>query len=262
MDLHLAGKTVVVTGASKGIGLAITRALAAEGASVVAGALNGSSELDELASSSRRTAGLGRPDDAGRPGRARRRRADRVGRHRRPGQQRRRRTPRLDGFVGAHRRRLGLDADHQLPRRGPHHARRDPAHGRAGREPTSSRSARSTPSCPTPVSSTTAPPRARSPTSASRCRRSSAPASGSTRSAPGRCAPTSGSASGGVAATVGGASDTDPDEVVRRQEAQAPTGRFTYPSEVADLALYLASDRAGNVTGSDVLIDGGLIATL
>lgn len=39
----------------------------------------------------------------------------------------------------------------------------------------------------------------------------------------------------GVAATVGGASSTDPREVVRRQEAQAPSGRFTYPSEVASL---------------------------
>ncbi|SFR66761.1 NAD(P)-dependent dehydrogenase, short-chain alcohol dehydrogenase family [Agromyces sp. CF514] len=40
------------------------------------------------------------------------------------------------------------------------------------------------------------------------------------------------------------------------------TGRFTQPSEVADLVLLLASDRAGNVTGSDFLIDGGLIKTL
>jgi NAD(P)-dependent dehydrogenase (short-subunit alcohol dehydrogenase family) len=38
MDLHLTDKMAVVTGASKGIGLAITHALAGEGACVVAGA--------------------------------------------------------------------------------------------------------------------------------------------------------------------------------------------------------------------------------
>ncbi len=38
MDLKLTNKVAVVTGASKGIGLAVTRALVAEGANVVAGA--------------------------------------------------------------------------------------------------------------------------------------------------------------------------------------------------------------------------------
>jgi hypothetical protein len=53
MDLELGGRTAVVTGASKGIGLAITRALAGAGAHVVAGAQRSSAELDELADGGR-----------------------------------------------------------------------------------------------------------------------------------------------------------------------------------------------------------------
>jgi NAD(P)-dependent dehydrogenase (short-subunit alcohol dehydrogenase family) len=40
------------------------------------------------------------------------------------------------------------------------------------------------------------------------------------------------------------------------------TGRFTRPEEVADLVLLLASDRTGNVTGADFVIDGGMVTTL
>jgi NAD(P)-dependent dehydrogenase (short-subunit alcohol dehydrogenase family) len=65
----------------------------------------------------------------------------------------------------------------------------------------------------------------------------------------------------GVAATVGRAGGVDPDAVTRQAAAQMATGRFTRPEEVADLVLLLASDRAGNVTGSDFVIDGGLITT-
>jgi NAD(P)-dependent dehydrogenase (short-subunit alcohol dehydrogenase family) len=49
MDLRLNGLTAVVTGASRGIGLAVTRGLVAEGIHVTAGALTSSGELDELA---------------------------------------------------------------------------------------------------------------------------------------------------------------------------------------------------------------------
>ena len=47
MDLELSGKVAVVTGASKGIGLAVTRALVDEGARVVAGA-RGTDALDGI----------------------------------------------------------------------------------------------------------------------------------------------------------------------------------------------------------------------
>ena len=48
MRLELEGKVAVVTGASRGIGLAAARALAAEGARVVAGARSSSADLDAL----------------------------------------------------------------------------------------------------------------------------------------------------------------------------------------------------------------------
>jgi NAD(P)-dependent dehydrogenase (short-subunit alcohol dehydrogenase family) len=49
VDLRLAGKIAVVTGASRGIGLAVTRALVDEGATVVAGARDVTGELSQLA---------------------------------------------------------------------------------------------------------------------------------------------------------------------------------------------------------------------
>jgi len=48
MDLRLSGSIAVVTGASKGIGLAVTRTLLQEGASVVAASRGRTSELDAL----------------------------------------------------------------------------------------------------------------------------------------------------------------------------------------------------------------------
>ncbi|MGH3345229.1 MAG: SDR family NAD(P)-dependent oxidoreductase [Carbonactinosporaceae bacterium] len=48
MDMNLKEKVAVVTGGSKGIGLAVARTLALEGASVVVGSRTGSEELDAL----------------------------------------------------------------------------------------------------------------------------------------------------------------------------------------------------------------------
>jgi NAD(P)-dependent dehydrogenase (short-subunit alcohol dehydrogenase family) len=65
----------------------------------------------------------------------------------------------------------------------------------------------------------------------------------------------------GVAATVARATGGGADDVAKAAAAQASTGRFTTPQEVADLVVLLASARAGNATGSDFLIDGGLVDT-
>jgi NAD(P)-dependent dehydrogenase (short-subunit alcohol dehydrogenase family) len=67
---------------------------------------------------------------------------------------------------------------------------------------------------------------------------------------------------GGVAETFAAASGVDPSAVADGAVAGSATGRFTSPDEVADLVLLLASGRAGNVTGADFVIDGGLIQTL
>jgi NAD(P)-dependent dehydrogenase (short-subunit alcohol dehydrogenase family) len=66
----------------------------------------------------------------------------------------------------------------------------------------------------------------------------------------------------GVAATVAQAQGGDPAAVAQAAASSMPTGRFTEPAEVADLVVLLAGERAGNVTGSDFVIDGGLVKTL
>ena len=67
---------------------------------------------------------------------------------------------------------------------------------------------------------------------------------------------------GGVAQTVAKASGQDAAAVAKEVAGQSVTGRFTSPQEVADLVVLLASGRAGNVTGADFVIDGGLTQTL
>lgn len=50
------------------------------------------------------------------------------------------------------------------------------------------------------------------------------------------------------------------DEVFGRFGAAHPLGRIGTPEEVAELAAFLASDKAGFCTGGDFLVDGGLLA--
>ena len=68
----------------------------------------------------------------------------------------------------------------------------------------------------------------------------------------------------GVAATVAAANGIDADaarEAVVASIGGFATGRFTTPEEVATLVTLLASERTGNVTGANYVIDGGLIKT-
>jgi NAD(P)-dependent dehydrogenase (short-subunit alcohol dehydrogenase family) len=68
----------------------------------------------------------------------------------------------------------------------------------------------------------------------------------------------------GVAETVAKATGVDADTARANVIAGIggfATGRFTTPEEVATLITILASERTGNVTGVNYIIDGGLIKT-
>jgi NAD(P)-dependent dehydrogenase (short-subunit alcohol dehydrogenase family) len=43
-----------------------------------------------------------------------------------------------------------------------------------------------------------------------------------------------------------------------RRLVHAPTGRFTYAEEIAEVASFLASSRASHVNGTDLKVDGGM----
>jgi NAD(P)-dependent dehydrogenase (short-subunit alcohol dehydrogenase family) len=65
----------------------------------------------------------------------------------------------------------------------------------------------------------------------------------------------------GVAATLADAAGVDPDTIRSTAAAAIATGRFTTPQEVATLVTMLASDRTANITGVNYVIDGGLVKT-
>ena len=65
----------------------------------------------------------------------------------------------------------------------------------------------------------------------------------------------------GVASVFAKATGVDADTIRQNAAAAVATGRFTTPQEVATLVTMLASDRTANVTGVNYVIDGGLIKT-
>jgi NAD(P)-dependent dehydrogenase (short-subunit alcohol dehydrogenase family) len=260
MELHLTGKVAIVTGASKGIGLAVTRALVAEGVHVVAGARNGSPELTGLAAQSGVhpvLVDLGTPEgptvlveEAIRVFGGLDILINNVGALK----------PRLEGFLAITDEDWDwtlninfLSAVRTTRAALPHLLERAPS------TIVTVNSVNAV--LPDPgVLDYSAAKAALGNFSKSLSKEFGPLGVRVNTVSPGPVETGLWLGEHGVAATVAGAGDAD--AVVKEAAAQSVTGRFTHPDEVADVVLLLASGRAGNVTGTDVVIDGGLITTI
>jgi len=261
MDLHLTGKVALVTGASRGIGLAVARALAEEGALVVAGSLHGSAELDLLAERWRlHPVRVDLSTESG-PAALVKEAVDKyehldilvnnVGAVR----------PRPAGYLAvtdeqwAQTFTINLFAAVRTMRAAlPHLLTRS----RSSIVTVSSVNA----FLPDPVvidysaakAALTNLCKALSKEFGSRGVRVNTVS-------PGPVETDLWLGADGVAATLAQTHGTQPEDISAGAAGQSVTGRFTQPEEVADLVLLLASDRAANVTGADFVIDGGLVTT-
>jgi NAD(P)-dependent dehydrogenase (short-subunit alcohol dehydrogenase family) len=258
MDLKLADKVAVVTGASKGIGLAVTRTLAAEGASVVAGSRSVET-LSELEGVTPVAVDLMDPDGPARLIAAAVEAFGRVdvlvnnvgGVH-----------PRLDGFLSL------TDADFEASLQLNFFAAL-----RATRAAVADMSTRGT-GVIVNVASVNAffePDGAVIDYGAAKAALLNVAKSLSqelgpqgiriTSVSPGPVATDLWLGETGVAATIGEATGAGPEAIRAQAVAGMPTGRFTTPDEVAAIVALLASPRVTNVTGASWVIDGGLLKT-
>ncbi len=259
MDIDLAGRTAVVTGGSKGIGLAVVRQLAAGGARVVTAAKSSSPEVEALTSDGRVIfAEIDLADPSG-PAQLIARAGDRV--------------DILVNNVGSARARPGgflsiseddwlasLNLNLMAAVRATRAALRGMLAAGAGVIViTCSVNAR----LPDPAVLDYSAAKAALAGFAKALSKEVGPRGIRVNTvSPGPVATDLWLGSDGVAATVGQATGADPGDVQGQAAAQSVTGRFSRSDEVADLIVYLASDRAANITGSDFVIDGGLIPTL
>ena len=254
MDLELTGKVAVVTGAGKGIGLAIARALAAEGAHVVAGSRTVTPELAavadavavDLSTSDGPAELVARADD----------RVDvlvnNVGVA----------PPRLDGFLAVTDEmwqatwNLNLMAAVRAIR-----AAIPPmlAAGGGAIVNVASVNAR----LPDPLVIDYSAAKAALTNFCKSLSKEVGPAGIRVNTvSPGPVETALWLGEHGVAQSLARSGTATAAEVAAAAAAGGVTGRFTRPAEVADLVLLLASDRTANVTGADLAVDGGLVPTL
>ena len=69
-------------------------------------------------------------------------------------------------------------------------------------------------------------------------------------------------AEGGLADQTAAARGISREEAIEVQEAKVPIGRFGTPEEIANVVVFLCSERASNVTGANWSVDGGTVATI
>ncbi|MFG2358413.1 oxidoreductase [Streptomyces sp. NPDC048521] len=264
MDLHLKGKTVVVTGASRGIGLAVTRAFVAEGARVVAGARTTTSELAELAVTGTVvpvTADLATAVGVETLIETAMERfngidvlVNNVGKA----------EPRLGGFASVTDEQWleTLTVNLLSAVRASRAALPALLASQGSIVTISSVNA----FLPDPgVIDYTASKAALTNFSKALSKEVSPQGVRVNTIAPGPVSTDLWIGPGGMAETIAAAMDVEPQEAVDQTINSLggfATGRFTRPDEVADLVLMLASDRTANITGADFTIDGGLIKTL
>jgi NAD(P)-dependent dehydrogenase (short-subunit alcohol dehydrogenase family) len=258
MDLHMQGQVAVVTGASRGIGLAVVEALVAEGVRVIAGARSSSTELDALAKTGQVQivpVDLTQPADAAALVEAAGERIDvlvnNVGSApARPG-----------GFLSVtdEEWQQTLDLNLLAAVRVTRHAL--PVMLAAGRGSIVNISSVNA-VLPDPSVIDYCAAKAALANFSKALSKEVGPRGVRVNTvSPGPVETDLWLGTGGVAATVSQATGLTAEQVIDQAAQVAVTGRFSQPAEVADLALLLASDRAGNVTGADITIDGGFVPT-
>jgi NAD(P)-dependent dehydrogenase (short-subunit alcohol dehydrogenase family) len=255
MDLGLAGQTAVVTGASRGIGLAIVQALAAEGVRVVAGARNSSPELEKL--DSVQVVNVDLTDPSGPAGlvAAAGERIDilvnNVGGA----------PARTAGFAGItdeewlHSLTINLMAAVRTTRAAL------PAM-LAGGHGSIVNIGSVNAELPDPLVIDYSAAKAALAAFAKALSKEVGPKGIRVNTvSPGPVATDLWLGDSGVASTVSEATGMRPEDVAAGAAGTMLTGRFSRPDEVADLVVVLAGARTANVTGADFRIDGGMVPT-